>query len=108
MGLIPPGHKMATRSIETGMPVRRYGQIIGFAKEGIAPGDWVHEHNCSIGEQHGAFERDYAFSEGVVPVEFVADAQRATFQGFRRANGTVDKAALVAFLKTLTDEKYAK
>jgi hypothetical protein len=28
---IPPGHKMATRAKAPGEPVRRYGQIIGFA-----------------------------------------------------------------------------
>ena len=30
-GLIPPGHKVATRAIAKGEPVRRYNQIIGFA-----------------------------------------------------------------------------
>jgi altronate hydrolase len=31
-GLIPPGHKIATHAIATGEPVRRYNQIIGFAR----------------------------------------------------------------------------
>ena len=26
----------------------KFGQIIGFATEPIAPGDWVHAHNCSF------------------------------------------------------------
>ena len=30
-GLIPPGHKVATRAIAKGQPVKRYNQIIGFA-----------------------------------------------------------------------------
>lgn len=30
---IVPGHKVASRRIEAGQPVRRYGQIIGFAVE---------------------------------------------------------------------------
>ncbi len=30
-GLVPPGHKVATRAIRAGAPVRRYNQIIGFA-----------------------------------------------------------------------------
>ena len=37
-GLIPPGHKVATRAIAVGEPVRRYNQIIGFAHQAIAPG----------------------------------------------------------------------
>src|SRR6266568_3010144 len=34
---IPAGHKVATRAIATGEPIRRYGQIIGFATSPIAP-----------------------------------------------------------------------
>jgi altronate hydrolase len=98
---VPKGHKFTVRAVKAGEAIIKFGQIIGFAKEGIAPGDWVHEHNCSIGEQHGAFERDYAFSEGVVPVEFVADAQRATFQGFRRANGTVGTRNYIGILTSV-------
>ncbi len=98
---VPKGHKFTVRAVTAGEAIIKFGQIIGFAKEGIAPGDWVHEHNCSIGEQHGAFERDYAFSEGVVPVEFVADAQRATFQGFRRANGTVGTRNYIGILTSV-------
>ena len=36
-GLIPPGHKVAVRTIRAGQPVRRYNQIIGTAKADIAP-----------------------------------------------------------------------
>src|SRR5579862_3206509 len=64
---VPKGHKFAIRAIGTGAPVLKFGQIIGFAKIDIPPGEWVHEHNCGIGAEHGAFARDYAFGEGVVP-----------------------------------------
>ena len=37
-GLIPPGHKVATRAIAKGEPVKRYNQIIGVAREAIGPG----------------------------------------------------------------------
>ena len=36
---VPPGHKVATRGHNPGEAVRRYGQIIGFATQPIAPGD---------------------------------------------------------------------
>ena len=39
---IPAGHKVAVRAIAPGEPVRRYGQIIGFASAAIAPGQHVH------------------------------------------------------------------
>lgn len=81
---IPRGHKMAIRSIAKGEPVLKFGQIIGFAGEDIVPGAHVHTHNCGF----SAFERDYAFAqdsrmERILPIE-----EQATFQGFRRANGT--------------------
>lgn len=51
------GHKMAAEPIREGEPIRKFGQIIGFAKAHIAPGEWVHEHNVGLHD----FERDYAF-----------------------------------------------
>ena len=78
---IPPGHKIATRAIATGEAIRRYGQIIGFATETIAPGDWVHTHNCAMGD----FAKDYAWGVDAKPTLFVP--QPATFMGIRRADG---------------------
>ena len=52
---IPFGHKVAIQPIAKGEPVRKFGQIIGFASQPIVPGDWVHEHNCDMGPEHGAF-----------------------------------------------------
>jgi altronate hydrolase len=36
-GLIPAGHKIATRALAAGEPVRRYNQIIGFASKPSRP-----------------------------------------------------------------------
>src|SRR6267143_2581869 len=47
---IPAGHKVAIRPIATGEPIRRYGQIIGFATSPIAPGQHVHTQNCGMGD----------------------------------------------------------
>src|SRR4029453_13794578 len=59
---IPFGHKLAAGLIAEGEAVGKFAQIIGFASQEIAAGEWVHEHNCGIGAEHGAFARDYAFS----------------------------------------------
>lgn len=80
---IPKGHKMASAPIAKGQPVVKFGQIIGFASADIAPGAHVHTHNCGF----AAFERDYAFSEGARNEEILPLEARATFEGFRRANG---------------------
>ena len=36
---IPPGHKAAVRPIAKDQPALKFGQIIGFATQDIAPGD---------------------------------------------------------------------
>ena len=61
---IPAGHKIATRPIRAGEPVRKYNQIIGFAREDIAPGEHVHVHNVELHD----FDRDYDCPVGPVYV----------------------------------------
>src|SRR5665213_2201514 len=80
---IPPGHKAAVRLIKKDEPALKFGQIIGFATEDIAPGDWVHEHNIAF----HSVDRDYQF--GVDAKDPVAPAIPATFEGFRRPGGKV-------------------
>src|SRR2546423_8512437 len=63
LGPVAAGHKMATRSIARDEPVRRYGQIIGFATRDIAAGEHVHNHNLEMRD----FARDHAFSTLTVP-----------------------------------------
>jgi altronate hydrolase len=79
------GHKMASMAIAKGTPIRKFGQIIGFAKSDIEAGDWVHEHNVEMGE----LAHDYAFAQAAKKEVMVPENERATFQGFRRKNGKV-------------------
>jgi altronate hydrolase len=80
-GLVPPGHKVATRAIPAGAPVRRSNQIIGFASRAITPGDHVHLHNLAM----GAFDRDYAFGVDAKPTDYAVPA--ATLEGIVRRDG---------------------
>ena len=82
-GLIPPGHKVAVRSIRAGAPVRRYNQIIGTARVDIAPGQHVHTHNLEF----ASFARDYAVGTSVQPTEYAAEP--ASFMGIVRPDGRV-------------------
>jgi altronate hydrolase len=96
-GRIPPGHKMAVVPVAVGEPIRKFGQIIGFATKPIAPGDWIHEHNVGMHD----FQRDYAFAveakdEPVLPV-----GERATFRGYRRANGKVGTRNYIGVLSSV-------
>jgi altronate hydrolase len=97
-GLIPPGHKVATRAIAAGEPVRRYNQIIGFATRPIAPGEHVHTHNLDMGAEGGAFERDYAFGADVKPE---APRREATFMGIKRADGRVATRNYIGILSSV-------
>uniref|UniRef100_UPI003F490EA9 UxaA family hydrolase n=1 Tax=Cupriavidus yeoncheonensis TaxID=1462994 RepID=UPI003F490EA9 len=94
-GLVPAGHKLAVRALEAGAPVRRYGQVIGFATRPIAPGEHVHTHNLAIGE----FERDYAFGSGKRPAAVAT--QRAQFMGIVRADGRVGTRNYIGILTSV-------
>ena len=42
---IPFAHKIAIRPLAQGVPVRKYGEVIGAATMAIAVGEHVHVHN---------------------------------------------------------------
>jgi altronate hydrolase len=98
---VPKGHKFARRAIADGEAVVKFGQIIGFASEAIVPGDWVHEHNCGMGGADGSLTHDYAFSEGAIAPQMIPVAQRATFEGYRRANGKVGTRNYIGILTSV-------
>ncbi|MEL6372962.1 MAG: altronate dehydratase family protein [Pseudomonadota bacterium] len=96
---IPQGHKMATVGIAQGEPVRKFGQIIGFASEAIEPGAWVHTHNVEMGDFDRAYDfakdaRDDAFDPAAAPA-------LATFDGFRRSNGTTGTRNYIGVLTSV-------
>ena len=97
-GLIPPGHKIATRAIATGEPVRRYNQIIGFASRPIAPGEHVHTQNLNMGPDKGDFARDYAFG---ADVKAEPPRLEATFMGYKRADGRVATRNYIGILSSV-------
>ena len=92
---IPAGHKVATRAVAKGEPVRRYAQIIGFATQPIAAGAHVHVHNLEVRD----FARDYAYGEGYQATKFVDEP--ATFQGIVRADGRVATRNYIGILSTV-------
>jgi altronate hydrolase len=54
-----------------------------------------------MGGPDGTLEHDYAFAQGVVPVEFLTGAQQATFQGYRRSNGKVGTRNYIGILTSV-------
>src|SRR6202790_2767799 len=92
---IPAGHKAAVRPIATGEAIRRYGQIIGFASAGIAPGQHVHVQNCEMGD----FAKDYAY--GIDTRDTGYFNQPAMFQGIRRPDGKVATRNYIGILTSV-------
>jgi altronate hydrolase len=89
------GHKIAVAEIAEGEPIRKYGQIIGFASKAISLGAWVHTHNVKA----DLFERDYAFATERPPVP--PRTERRTFQGFLRPDGRVGTRNYIAVISTV-------
>ncbi len=91
---IKPGHKVARKAVRMGSPVRRYGQVIGFATQNIAVGDHVHTQNLGIGE----LQREYEVGVDVKPVDYYPPKAMRYFDGYRRDDGRVGTRNYVAII----------
>ncbi len=94
---IRAGHKIARRPAKSGAPVRRYGQIIGFATQDIAVGDHVHVHNLAVGE----LKQSYEVGVDVKPVDYYPPEKMRYFEGYQRADGKVGTRNYVAVISTV-------
>jgi arabinonate dehydratase len=94
---IPAGHKVAVEEIRPGEPLRKYGQVIGFALEPISPGDWVHTHNLGMGDP----ARDYAFAEEAASTPLKPEQERPLFSGIVRPDGRVGTRNYIGILPTV-------
>lgn len=94
---IPAGHKIAIHRVREEEPVRKYGQVIGFARKEIEPGDHVHVQNLGV----KPLGLEYEYSTEVPKVEYYPEEQRATFQGYRRADGRYGTRNYLAIVSTV-------
>jgi len=94
---VPRGHKIATRAVSRDEPVRKYGQIIGFAHAPIGPGEHVHTHNLD----YRTFERSAEAGVDARPTQYLPESERASFQGIRRPDGRVATRNWVGVLTTV-------
>jgi altronate hydrolase len=92
---IPPGHKLATRAVAKGRPVKRYDQIIGFATADILPGQHVHSHNLAFEAFERAAEVGTDLKSNPVPKE------PATFMGYVRPDGRVATRNYIGVISTV-------
>jgi len=85
LGAVPPGHRFATRDIPEGTFVLQFGQPIGTSL-GIKAGEQITHENMS---NEVPIVRDLPESLHTSPPDYLPDAERATFMGFRRPDGRV-------------------
>jgi galactarate dehydratase len=82
---VPQGHKLALVEIPQDQPIIRYGEIIGYAIDTIAAGDWVEEARIHMPDAPALDRLDIATA--------VPAAQEPltgyTFEGFRNTDGSV-------------------
>lgn len=90
-------HKIALHAIARGKEVRKYGQIIGFAKQSISPGEHVHTHNLGVGE----YSRDYAFCADTRALACYPGEQMRFFDGHLRPDGRVGTRNYVAVISSV-------
>jgi len=88
---VPAGHKVAVAPIAAGEIVRRYGQVIGRAKQAIEPGRHIHTQNLAFEE----LELKYEFPAGEIAYP-AAPARVPTFQGYVREDGRVGTRNYIA------------
>src|SRR5204862_8315523 len=94
---IPRGHKVALRPIPAGAAITRFAQVIGVATADIAAGAHVHSHNLAF--RPSAASRALGTRRRAPPP--VPPEARASFQGFRRADGGIGTRNYVAILTSV-------
>jgi altronate hydrolase len=95
---IPAGHKIALHDLPDQAPVRKYGQIIGFAHGHIARGAHVHSHNLAVRE----FPRDCQIGSAPTPGRpMPTPSSTRHFQGFLRPDGRVGTRNYLAVISSV-------
>jgi len=90
--LIPMGHKLALSDITRGMPIIRYGSIIGYAKEHIRTGEWVSGAKITLPDPPELNQLSISSGNNYKPEPL----EGYTFEGFRNRNGSVGTRNILA------------
>lgn len=94
---VPSGHKIALVDIQKGKSVRRYGQVIGVARQDIRAGEHIHVHNLGI----EVVEASPSGTTQPQPKNMLPEAKRRTFQGYHRQNGRAGIRNFIAIISTV-------
>ncbi len=94
---VPQAHKVALRDIPAGGAVRRYGVPIGYAREPIMAGQWVHERlmEAPVAPPLAGLSMATRPSKALLPIT------GRTFQGYRNPDGSAGTRNLLAISTTV-------
>ncbi len=92
---VPRGHKAALADVAQGVPVHKYGQVIGYASRPIRRGEHVHTHNVRFDDVYADFT--YAPQPTVAPAPEAAH----TFDGIVRPDGRVATRNYIGILTSV-------
>ena len=95
-GAVAPGHRFATRAIPAGDFVLQYGQPIGTSL-GVAAGEAITHQNMS---NDVPVIRHLPDDLHMAAPDYIPEAERATFPGFRRPDGRVGTRNFVLIVPT--------
>ena len=95
-GVVPPGHRFATKDIPAGQFVLQFGQPIGTSL-GIKQGEQITHDNMS---DDVPIVRDLPENLHTPPPDYFLLDQRATFTGYRRPDGRVGTRNYVLIVPT--------
>lgn len=94
---VPQAHKVALVDLAEGEAVRRYNVVIGYARQAIAAGSWVHERLLQMPEARSLEGLPIA----TVPAPDLPPLEGYTFEGYRNADGTVGTRNILAITTTV-------
>ncbi|HEY8729468.1 MAG TPA: altronate dehydratase family protein [Acidothermaceae bacterium] len=92
---VAAGHKLALRDLAAGLPVRKYGQVIGLATVPIRSGEAVHVHNLAFTSS----QVDHAVGTNVVRP--TAASVSRTFEGYVRSDGKAGTRNYIGVLSSV-------
>jgi len=94
---VPEAHKVALADVAAGGAIVRYGVTIGYAREAIARGRWVHEGLMDAPKAPALGDCPLATATPKAP----APLEGFTFEGFRNADGTAGTKNILGITTTV-------
>jgi len=94
---VPQGHKVALSDLVSGQAVMRYNVPVGYARQNISAGSWVHERLLDIPPARELLDLPMA----TVKPTPQAPLEGFTFEGYVNADGSVGTRNLLALTTTV-------